>query len=101
MCCGAAWRSTHACAAARARYKTASSIKPPGKAEFLGKHGEEKVGVLSGQEIELALRALQIASAGQPAGADGDSLDCRMLVSRQPKRILRRTEECVSTRRFW
>src|SRR3990172_7053396 len=39
---------------------------------LLGEHGEDEVGVLLRQEIQLSLRALHEALAGNAAGADRD-----------------------------
>ncbi len=46
--------------------------EPAQQAELLGQHGEDEVGLLLGQEVEVALRALQEAAAGDAAGAERD-----------------------------
>src|SRR5260221_4319016 len=40
--------------------------------ELLGQHGEDEVGLLLGQEVEMALRAVQEALAEEPARAERD-----------------------------
>ena len=61
------------------------------QAEFLGVHREDEVGVALGDEIEVRLRAVQPALAGDAAGADRDGrLDG---VVAGAERVLRRVEQ--------
>ncbi len=52
----------------RARVSTRAADEAP----LLGEHREDEVGVLLGQEVELVLRAVQVALAAEHARADGD-----------------------------
>src|SRR3546814_10230525 len=46
--------------------------QPAGHAEFLRQHGEDEIGLLLGQEVQMALRAVQEPLAEHAAGAQRD-----------------------------
>ena len=62
------------------------------KAPLLGKHCEDKIGMLRRQKIEPVLRAVQVTFAENPSRADGDLRLDDMISGAQ--RITIRIEKC-------
>ena len=62
----------HAQAAPEQRAEERQQRHRPDEAQFLAEHGEDEIGVLHAQKVELSLGAVAQTAPPKPAGADAD-----------------------------